>query len=244
MTFDLSFLLVIAILFLSTFIRSTFGFGNALVAMPLLAMVLDMKSTTPLVALVAFSIALTIIIGSFRSIRVKSVWRLIVSSLIGIPIGLIFLKNVDENIVKFILAVIIISVSVYNLIKPKLFELTHDRFAYFFGFFAGLLGGAYNTDGPPIVIYATLRRWPPEDFRATLQGYFLPTAFFITAGHGLSGLWTPPVIKYFLFSLPLVFLAIFLGGRLNKMIPAEKFIKYIYIFLIIVGLFLLYGIFS
>jgi len=232
----MNFILISIILFFSAFIRSTFGFGNGLVAMPLIAMILDMKSTTPLVAMAGFLLASVIAAGSWRKIKINSVWRLVISSLAGIPIGLIYLKNIDDHTVKFILAVIIIVVSLYNLIKPKLFKLSDDRFSYIFGFFAGIMGGAYNTDGPPVVIYAALRRWPPEDFRATLQGYFLPTAFFIMAGHGLSALWTPPVLKYFLFSLPGIFLGIFLGGKVNKMIPAEKFIKYIYIFLILIAL--------
>ncbi len=45
--------LVLVVLFCSTFIRATFGFGDALVAMPLLAMVVGLKTATPLVALVA-----------------------------------------------------------------------------------------------------------------------------------------------------------------------------------------------
>ena len=47
-----------------------------------------------------------------------------------------------------------------------------------FGFFAGILGGAYNTNGPPVVIYGSLRKWSPATFRATLQGYFFMAAFF------------------------------------------------------------------
>jgi hypothetical protein len=31
-------------------------------------------------------------------------------------------------------------------------------------------------NGPPLVIYGALRRWTPERFRATLQGYFLPAS--------------------------------------------------------------------
>ena len=55
-------------------------------------------------------------------------------------------------------------------------------------------GGAYNTNGPPVVIYATLRRWPPSRFRATMQAYFLPSSLLIAAGHGLAGLWTRDVL--------------------------------------------------
>jgi len=42
---------VLAIILLSTLVRAIFGFGNALVAMPLLAMIIDVRIATPLVAL-------------------------------------------------------------------------------------------------------------------------------------------------------------------------------------------------
>ena len=41
-------LIVLVILFLSTFVRSALGFGDALIAMPLLAMVVGMHVATPL----------------------------------------------------------------------------------------------------------------------------------------------------------------------------------------------------
>ncbi|RLD04929.1 MAG: sulfite exporter TauE/SafE family protein, partial [Chloroflexota bacterium] len=46
MEFSSTTLLVLAILFLSTFIRSALGFGDALIAMPLLAIVVGLQVAT------------------------------------------------------------------------------------------------------------------------------------------------------------------------------------------------------
>ncbi|MEZ4762369.1 MAG: hypothetical protein R3C26_03905 [Calditrichia bacterium] len=46
---------------------------------------------------------------------------------------------------------------------------------------------------------------PPANFRATMQGFLLPANFLITIGHGLNGLWTLQLGKFYLFSLPAVF---------------------------------------
>ena len=78
----------------------------------------------------------------------------------------------------------------YNLLRPGLPALRSEAWAYPFGFAAGVLGSAYNTGGPPVIIYGTMRRWPPAHFRATLQGFFLFTNIFVLVGHGLAGLWT------------------------------------------------------
>lgn len=231
--------ILIAVLFCSTLIRSTFGFGDALVAMPLLAVSLGMRTATPLVALVASTIAVAILAKSWRDVRWASAWRLVLSTAAGIPLGLLFLKGSHEDLMKIILASVIITYSTYSLVKPRLLTLKSEKAAFPFGFIAGILGGAYNTNGPPVVVYGTLRGWAPHDFRTTLQGYFLPTGLMIVLGHGLSGLWTQQVFKHYLIALPAVLIAIFLGSRLNRAIPKGRFDRYIHLLLIAIGIFLL-----
>src|SRR5262249_25397617 len=75
-----------------------------------------------------------------------------------------------------VLPVTIIVFSTYCLAGRRRFELKDDRLAWLFGFTGGVLGGAYGMNGPPLVVYGSLRHWSPEHFRATLQGYFLPAS--------------------------------------------------------------------
>jgi uncharacterized membrane protein YfcA len=233
-------IIVIVILFLSTFTRSALGFGDALIAMPLLALVLGMQTATPLVAMGASTIAFTILLKSWRKVEIQAAWRLVISTWIGIPIGVYFLTAAPEGIVKTILGIFIIGFGLYNLISPNLPQLTTERWALITGLFAGILGGAYNTNGPPVVIYGLLRRWDPDKFRATLQGYFLPAGGAILISHGLAGMWTPPVVRLYLYSLPVILIAIFLGEKVNQIIPKGKFDKIIYGFLVIIGIFLIF----
>jgi uncharacterized membrane protein YfcA len=67
----------------------------------------------------------------------------------------------------------------------------------------------------------------------------LPTGGAIMIGQGLAGFWTKSVITTYLYSLPLVFLAVFLGLRISRKIPAEKFNKYVYVMLLGLGIILL-----
>ena len=228
-------LLAMAILFVSTFIRSALGFGDALIAMPLLAMAVGIQTATPLVAFAAATIALTILVRSWRSVDIRSAWRLILLSLVGIPFGLVLLRVAPEYLVKMVLGALLILYGVYSLITPRLPLIQSEKSAYIFGFIAGVLGGAYNTNGPPIVMYGLLRRWPPENFRATLQCYFLFTGLSILLGHGLAGLWTPFVLQLYLYSIPIIMLAIFAGGRINSRISKDFFSRIVYAFLVAIG---------
>jgi uncharacterized protein len=236
MAFDGVTVAVLLIIFVSTLTRAVFGFGNALVAMPLLAMTpIGMKTATPLIALIAIILGLIIIVRDWHIVDLRSIWRLLVATVPGVPLGLILLKGPYENTGKIILALIIIVFSCYALFRPRLIRLKQEWTAYPFGFLAGILGGAYNSNGPPIAIYGTLRRWPPDRFRANLQGYFFPSSVIIVTGHGLGGLWTSEVGWYFLLSLPLLPLAIWIGNRINRTFRPGRFDQYIYILLILVG---------
>jgi len=228
-------IIILSIIFISTLTRSTFGFGDALIAMPLLAFFIDIKIATPLIALIAFFIAISILIKNWKKVEFKTAWRLIIASLFGIPIGLWFLNDINENVIKLVLGIIVLLFAIYSILKPKLHQLKGEKYSWFFGFIAGVLGGAYNTNGPPIVIYSSLKKWNPQNFRATLQGYFFTTGIMVVAGHGLAGNYTDKVLSYFAYCMPVVILAVILGARINKKIPAERFHKYIYFILVVLG---------
>jgi uncharacterized membrane protein YfcA len=146
---------------------------------------------------------------------------------------------VAEHIVKAVLAIVIIGFSAYCLVRRTPFELKDDRLAWLFGLGAGVLGGAYGMNGPPLVIYGALRRWSAERFRATLQGYFLPASLVGMGGYWLAGLWVPEVTRYYVMSLPLAVVAIILGRIINRRLNARRFVLYVHVGLIVVGMTLL-----
>jgi uncharacterized membrane protein YfcA len=229
-------ILVAAVLFAAAFVRSAVGFGDAVVAMPLLAMAVGLKTASPLVAFVGPTISLLILAKSWRKVEFKTAGRLIAATLLGIPVGIYGLARLPEAPLKIALGVIILIYGVFGLVRPQA-KLKNEKawMPWALGASAGILGGAYNTNGPPVVAYGMLRGWPPESFRATLQGYFLPTGLAILAGHGLAGLWTGTVLKLFVYSLPAIALGVLLGGLLHKKLTHEIFAKLVYIALAIMG---------
>jgi len=236
-------LLVLAIIFLGTFIQSSIGFGSALVAMPLLAPLIGFATATPIVGLCGFSVGAVVLLMDHRSVDVRAAWRLILASFFGIPIGLLFLKWAPEAVAKDVMGVLLICYALYGLVmdlrrknapvvavvKPR------NGLAYGLGFVSGILGGAYNTNGPPLVIYGTLQGWAPEQFRATLQGAFFFANVLIMSGHALAGLWTAQVWTLFLYAVPAILAAIFIGRAINSHIPRRLFARIIYGVLLVLG---------
>jgi uncharacterized membrane protein YfcA len=203
--------------------------------MPLLALTLGMQTATPLVALVGVTSTIVIAWSSWQQIDLRAARKLLLGSIVGIPVGLLLLKAAPEGLVKGVLGFSLVGFSLYNLARPRLAALRRESWAYGFGFLAGVLGGAYNTNGPPVVLYGALRRWPPERFRATLQGYFVPAGLLIWIGHALAGLWTRRVLTLYVLALPLLLVTIPLGSRLHRRIPAQRFEQALYVLLIGLG---------
>jgi len=234
-------LYVLAVVFVATLIRSAFGFGEALFAVPLLVLRLPLEIAAPLAVLISITIALIVVVQDWRKVHARSMGWLTFSTLFGIPLGLMLLTSSHQAMVKAVLAIVIIAFAVYSLLGERPPELRTDSMAWLLGcgFTAGVLGGAYGMNGPPLAIYGAMRRWSAQQFRATLQGYFLPASVLGMAGYWLKGLWVPAVTHYYLLSLPAMLPAILLGKWVNHRLHGEAFLKYIYAALAVVGVVLL-----
>ena len=228
-------------MFIATLIRSAFGFGEALIAVPLLAFCIPLGVAAPLAVLVSITVAGVVVVQDWKKIHLGSAGWLVLSSLFGIPLGLPLLTSSHQRVVKAALAVIIMTFSAYSLIGRTPLELRRDNRGWLLvcGFCAGVLGGAYGMNGPPLVVYGAMRRWSAQHFRATLQGYFLPASVIGMGGYWLAGLWTPAVTHYYLLSLPVTILGVFLGRVINHRLRGEVFFRYLYIALTSIGALLL-----
>lgn len=231
--------ITLAILFLAAFTKATLGFGESLLAIPLLTLVLGVQVATPLVSLLAATVTLLMLARNWRQIDLAATWRLILAALLGVPLGVWWLKFLPATPVTMILGSLLILVGLYNLTRPRLAALHGPHWPYIFGFLAGLFGGAYNMASPPVLVYGTVRHWPPEQFRVTMQSFFLPVSLLILTGHAAAGLWTPQVLTLYALAWPVMLLAFWLGGRLNERMDTGWFGRLLYSALIVLGVVLL-----
>ena len=238
---DLTTIFILLIIFVATLVRSTFGFGESLIAVPLLLFFIPIEVAVPLSVLISIIVAAVVVVQDKKEVHFYSAKWLIIYAVLGIPIGLFLLIHGNKNLIKSILGVIIILYSSYSLFSKRNFKLQGDNKVWLFvcGFFSGVLGGAYGINGPPLIIYGNLRNWTARHFRATLQAYFLPASIIGMVGYWYKGLWTSTVTYYFLISLPVILPTIFLGRYLNHQLKDKSFIKYIYVGLICIGVVLL-----
>lgn len=232
---------VTLVIFLATLIRSAFGFGEALIAVPLLALFIPLQIAAPLAVLVSITVAGIVVAQDWRKIHVRSASWLVASSLFGIPLGLMLLTSGHQKTMKVVLAVFIMAFSGYSLLGRRPPELRSESHIWLsaFGFCAGVFGGAYGMNGPPLVIYGSMRRWSAQHLRATLQAYFLPASMIGMAGYWFAGLWSSTVTHYYVVSLPATILAVWLGRIVNQRLRSDVFLKYVHAGLLVIGALLL-----
>ena len=234
-------IIVLAIIFLSVFTQSLTGFGSALVAMALLPQLLGLQVSAPLVALIAGTIELVLLARYRSAINLRSIWRLSLASLVGIPIGVVFLKRVDERIVLTLLGGLLAGYALYALFKLRPPELRSSGRGYLFGFLAGMLGGAYNTSGPPAIIYGDCQRWSPSEFKSNLQGFFLLGDLVVIASHALAHNLNAAVFEVYWPALPVIGAALLAGLSLDKSLNPHLFRKFVLVLLVVMGVRLAIG---
>ncbi|WP_262713122.1 sulfite exporter TauE/SafE family protein [Anseongella ginsenosidimutans] len=147
---DSIFFYILLTSFIATLVRSTFGFGESLVAVPLLIQFIPVETAVPLSVLLSIFIALVVVAQDHRKIHFNSAKWLILFAIPGIPLGLALLVYGNDFLVKLGLGMLILFYSVYSLFEKKSLELKKDNMFWLFacGFFSGVFGGAYGLNGP------------------------------------------------------------------------------------------------
>lgn len=203
--------------------------------MALLPVIIGLRQATPLVALVGIVLELIMLIRYREAFQFKSVWPLLIACVIGIPIGVFYLIRVDESITLFALGVVTFAYALYALIGFRLPKLNHLLWVWIFGITGGVLGGAYNTSGPPVILYGNCRGWSPDEFKGKLASFFLVGSLMAGIVHWASGNITPNVFSLFTSTLPALLLGYILSQFMDRWLNPETFRKIVLILLVILG---------
>ena len=232
-------IIVALIVFLAAFQQSLSGFGFALVAMPILVQLVGLQVAAPLIA--GTGLLLTFI-NAFRwrkAIDWGEIRRLGVWMLLGIPLGILSVDYLPEMALKAGLGVLLVAYSLFALLKPEKLPIISRRWAYPMGFIAGLLGGAYNTPGPPLILYGNLRQWSHQRFRAVLQSVFAFSATLVVGGHLMARHFTPQVMTLMLPASAAILLGVLAGALLDRHLKPQHLRTWITVVTLLLGVSLL-----
>jgi len=230
------FIVVAVMLFLGGFVQGATGFGSALVAMPVLGEVLGLDLATPVFSAISCTIMFIIIPKYYRSLRFKAVLPVIISCAIGIPLGNYLAGIAPKQTVLIGLGIFLVLYSSITLANVVIPPVKHSGWGYFAGLCSGLISGAYNTGGPPLVMYGAAKEWPASQFKINLQAIFLVSNIVLNGNHLIQGNFTRPMLPLILVGIPSVLIGAFCGTKLDGRVSPEQFKRVVVFLLLIIGL--------
>ncbi len=229
---------MVIIVFFAAFVQSLSGFGFAAIVMPLITLLVGLPTAAPLVALAGLTVYTINLIRYHQAINVREVLRLGAASALGVPVGIWLLSTVNETLVRQALGLTLIAYAIYALVRPVTTHLPSGKWVYPAGFIAGCLGGAYNTPGPPAIIYGSLRRWPKDEFRAVLQALFFVNGVIVVASHCIAHHVTTTILALYSCAAPAILLGILAGSRVDRKIDSAGFRTVVTVMILALGLLL------
>ena len=214
---------VAGIAFLAAFVQGVTGFGSALVAMPLLAPVVGVREAAALVALLSLAVNFALLLPARRELPWRRVAPLLAGSLAGIPAGVLLLAGTDPRLARGLLGISLVATSLAMLRARHPTIGPGKGPALALGAIAGLLGGAFNINGPVVTLYAAARGWGREETHPALQLYFLASGLLIVALHGVAGVTSRQVLLASAVSMPALGLGSIAGWAVHRRVSEERY---------------------
>lgn len=213
------------------------GFGYALVAVPVFALLVDVP--TAVVATTALGFLLTAGAGVAERAHVdrRPAVRLFVASLAGMPLGLLLLVRLDGRLLDALVALTVLAALPLVLRTGTLAGRAGLDVAA--GGLSGLLLTSTGMNGPPLVVVLQGSGCSPRALRATLQVVFAGQDLVALAGFALIGRLSAEVGALVLGGALAIPLGWRLGDRLLRVMSPAQFRRGVIALLVVSALTLL-----
>ena len=233
--------LIVVIVAFAVFVQTSTGFGIALVSMPLLVSLVGLEIAAPLVALVAMTNRLVMLVYYRESFDRGEVQPLMLGAIAGIVIGSLLMLFIpfgkhSESVIETLLGLLVLAYVGYVLFAPHMPAMGTCYWSYGLGFAGGMLARIFNAGGLPAVVYADGRGWAPATFKGNLQAYAVISGCLVIAARAINGEFVDVVMQAFLYSIPGIAFGLAAGFILDRYMDAVRFRKIILILMVMIAL--------
>jgi uncharacterized protein len=232
--------LVLLIILATSVVQAVAGFGFALLAVPLMVVVIDLQSA---VIISSFVGILSNMLQSWqlrRNINRNMTRRFVLATAVGSPVGLLLFVYANQSALKIVLGLSILF-GVFVLSRGLELQHVSSWLDWIMGILSGVLLMATSTNGPPLVFVLQARRFDPATFRATLNMVFLVSGTFGLVMFGLAGEILRSDVNVAAFAIPAMVIGVSTGVVIRKYVQQELFKKIVLFLLTIGGLSSLFG---
>ncbi len=235
------------VLFIMHILESIAGFGSTSIGIPILALALDTETSVALLSAASLVLCLVVAVTQRKKIQIRELLIILAAVLPIMPVGyLLFAKlRLMEWALRLMMGTVVSFVAVREIWRRMVRKDSSDppKWLIYSTFGIGaVVQGMFSMGGALINVYVLTRIKDKGKFRATMTMVWLITniislMFRVFVLHS----YTRTIWINVLYSIPLVFIAFFIGNKLHNKIPNEKFINFVYIVQLVSGIFSLVG---
>jgi hypothetical protein len=216
--------ILVSVVTVAGFVQGSAGFGFGLFAMGALALVMPVTEAAVLVALLGLA---SIALNAWSTRKAMPLGELLPIVATAIPctlVGVVLLKVLDARVLRGAVAVLIMLGCAVTVWTPRRARIERAwPWGYLSGALGGVLGGALNMGGPPVVVYTLLRRWDKGIAKGVMSGFFLVTSLVRVAGQVAAGLATRELAMWALLLVLPTLVASYAGVRLFRRLSNRGF---------------------
>ncbi|MCA8924565.1 MAG: sulfite exporter TauE/SafE family protein [Planctomycetes bacterium] len=226
------------IVFVAAVLQGLSGFGFGLVCMSVLPFFVPVRFAVVLISVLRAVPVATLLIQLRRHLEWRRIAPLLLGAVAGVPVGVWFLRTASPTAVRVALGVVLTSYALWALFRPTPAERPEPArgWGLLAGALGGVLGGGFNTGGPPVVLYAAVAGWQRDMLRASLSCYFSTVIVVQLSLFAGSGILTLDVLRVQLLAAPAVILGTWLGSKLASRVPQARFQRGLLVLILILGL--------
>jgi len=215
--------LTIAAFVTAGFVNGFLGFGAGILAMAFMTLSHDVLHAAGLVN-VAGLFATTVMAWMLRKhICWREVRAMLPTGLLGVFVGVYLLGSIDGEAMTRVLGATVILIALVYLFKSTPPRIHGRGWGASAGFVGGMLQGAMNVGGPPVVAYVYGRPDPPDVAKATTQCIFLAFGTARALSAYSQGMLTEAIAWDFLAAAPASVVGLVVGMRLSQRLSPERF---------------------
>jgi uncharacterized membrane protein YfcA len=208
----------LAVLLVTAFVaglaRGFSGFGSALIFMPLASAAIGVRIASPLMLIVEMIAAAGLVPNAARIASRREVGLMVAGSLVGVPLGTLFLLHVDPVAVRWLIVGLIAPLLVLMMAGWRYPGKPTAPATAAVGTLAGFFGGVAQVGGPPVVLYWLRDATAVAVVRASIILYFAISDFIIFASYVIGGLFSLKVVALAVLAGPVFGIGLWLGSHM------------------------------
>jgi uncharacterized protein len=234
-----------AIVLLGAFtVRSAAGFGAGLIAVPMLALILPVSTAVSVASVLTTLTSIRQVSREWRLVAWRQFLIIFCYSMVGIGLGLYFLKLLDEDLLRHCLGGFMILYSLHAVWAADTVHVLPRRWHGALGAFVGIVGGLCSAlfgagAGPFYVVYFGILRLDRAIFRATMSAVVVLGGVARIAGYESAGFYSASTLGLLAVGLPAVIVGSWLGDRVVYRLSARSFSRLVAVIMLVSGITLL-----